>query len=36
MDKETAKWVRLMFPKTLHWKLMKMSEAFQNMFYWWK
>lgn len=36
MDKETAEWARILFPKTLQWKLIKLSETFQNLFFWWK
>jgi hypothetical protein len=35
-DKETAEWLRILYPKTLQWKFIKMYETIQNMFYWWK
>lgn len=36
MDKETSEWARIVFPKTLEWRLVKWVETMRNLFYWWK
>lgn len=36
MDRETTEWLRIIYPKTFQWKLIKFCETLQNMFYWWK
>ena len=35
-DKETAEWLRILYPKTWQWRLVKMIETWRDLFYWWK
>ena len=34
-DKETAEWLRILYPKTWQWRLVKMIEAWNGLFFWW-
>ena len=35
-DKETAEWLRILYPKTWQWRLIKMVETWQDLFLWWR
>ena len=36
MDKETAEWVRIFFPKTFEYRIVKMAETLRDLFFWWR
>ena len=35
-DKETAEWLRILYPKTWQWRLVKFTEAWFDLMFWWK
>ena len=35
-DKETAEWLRILYPKTLPYRIAKWYETMHDLFFWWK
>lgn len=34
-DKETTEWLRILYPKTWQWRVIKTFEAWRDLFFWW-
>lgn len=34
-DKQTAEWLRILYPKTWQWRMVKLAETWRDLLFWW-